>query len=134
MNIQFIETPCKEAAQWLDTQPDIETAWRTCERGDWMWWALRHIDGQCPSKEISVEFANWCAERAKKHATYAAHAVKSYAADAAYAAYAADAAYVAYAAAHAAAYAADAAYAAERLAQAEWIREHIACPVLEEQK
>ena len=130
MKIKFTKTPCEEAAQWLDTQPDIETAWKVCHRGDWMWWALRYIDGQIPTKEMSVEFTNWCAVRAKNNVGDAAAYAAAHAADAAYAAsYAADAAV--YAAAHAAAYAAD---AAERLTQADWIREHIACPVLEEQK
>ena len=28
--------PCKAALDWLKTQPDAQTAWDTCRRGDWM--------------------------------------------------------------------------------------------------
>ena len=125
MKIKFNETACEDARIWLETQPDIETAWNTCKRGDWMWWALQHLPGALPEKRILVEFANWCADRAKTYAAYAAYAADA-AYAAAYAADAADAAYAAYAAAYAAA--AYAAYAAERLAQADWIREHVICP------
>ena len=128
MKIKFTQKPCSDAKQWLDTQPDIETAWKRCPRGDWMWWTLMHLDDQYPSKILSVEFANWCAERGKKHSARAA-AYAAYAADAADAA--ADAAYAADAAADAAYAAYAAAHAAERLAQADWIREHIQCPVVE---
>jgi len=99
MKLEFDETPCQDAADWLETQPDIETAWATCQRSDWMWWALRRLPDALPDKEISVAFARWCAIRARK------------AADAANAANAADAA-----------------DAAERLAQADWIRAHCKCP------
>ena len=27
--------PCPEALAWLRTQPDAETAWATCSRGEW---------------------------------------------------------------------------------------------------
>ena len=135
MNIHFTSTPCPEASAWLDSQPDIQTAWDNCQRGDWLWWALRHLPGALPNKEISVAFARWCERRAKKFADAAAAnlAARAYA----YAAYAA--ACNAYDAATAAAYAAthiadvvsdDAACAAERLEQAEWIRRHVQCPHL----
>jgi hypothetical protein len=29
---------CSEAVEWARTQPDLETAWENCERGDWMLW------------------------------------------------------------------------------------------------
>jgi len=130
MKLKFNIKPCNDAAEWLKTQLDIKTAWNTCQRGDWMWWALMHLSGAIPSKETSVEFANWCTKRVAANAAYAAYAAYASAVDAAYAA----CAYAAYAAANAAnaADAADAAYAAEQLAQADWIREHCKCP--EEEK
>jgi hypothetical protein len=118
--------PCSDAIEWLMSQPDARTAWLLCQRGDRLWWALRHSSA-CPEKAISVEFAKWCASRAKKHAdAYAAYAAY----DAADAATAADAAAAAAAAvAAAAAYAAyAAAYAKERKFQANWIRKNIPMP------
>lgn len=32
--------PCQAGAAWLETQPDIDTAWRVCQRGEWMLWLL----------------------------------------------------------------------------------------------
>lgn len=29
---------CEAAVAWARTQPDYETAWRVCERGDWLLW------------------------------------------------------------------------------------------------
>jgi len=155
--IGFNRKPCFDAVEWLEKQPDAQTAWNTCERGDWMWWALRFLaegadpswPGRLPSKKISIQFACWCARRAKKYAAahaadyaayhaahaadYAAHHAAYAAADAAYAAAHAAAAHAADAAAYAAhhaAYAADyAVNAAEQKAQADWIRQHIPCPI-----
>jgi len=115
----FTEEPCKEAIDWLETQPDFETAWQNCERGEWMWWALEHSKNSLPKKKTSVAFAKWCAKRAKNYA-----AAKTYAAAYAAAAFA-DAVAAAYAAAASADAAAKAyAAAAERKAQADWIRKH----------
>ena len=72
MNIHFTSTPCPEASAWLDSQPDIQTAWKKCPRGGWLWWALRHLPGALPNKEISVAFARWCERRTKKFADAAA--------------------------------------------------------------
>ena len=33
-------SPCVEAAEWLKTQSDAQTAWNNCQRGDWMMWLL----------------------------------------------------------------------------------------------
>ena len=68
MNIHFTSTPCSEARAWLDSQPDIQTAWKNCPRGDWLWWALYHLPSTLPNKETSVAFERWCARRAKKFA------------------------------------------------------------------
>src|SRR3990172_2614405 len=72
--IKFKKKPCEDAIKWLETQPDFETAWNVCERGDWMWWVLRHLEGALPTKELSVEFADWCASNVARAAAYAAYA------------------------------------------------------------
>jgi len=131
MKIKFDTTPCEDAEEWLETQPDIQTAWATCERGDWLWWALLH-SGNVPPKRTSVAFAKWCAERAREYA-YAAYDAADDAAHDKYAAFAAADAAAAVAAdnAYAAAYAGSAAASAadaELLAQADWIRKHVKCP------
>ena len=160
MNIHFTSTPCLQAHAWLNEQPDIQTAWKNCPRGDWLWWALRHLPGALPNKEISVAFARWCTRRAKKFADAAAAniAARAYAyayvgrAIAVHAAYdavkaAADdgddaacaAARNAYDAVEAAAYVAahitdanrdDDAFVAEKKEQAKWIRRYVQCPHL----
>ena len=123
----FNEKPCQDAIDWLETQPDLATAWETCPRGDWLWWALQRSDNT-PKKDISVNFAYFCADNAKKYAAYATAAY----ADAATAADADAAAYAAADAANAAAYADATADAdAEKLSQSEWIRKHITCPFQE---
>lgn len=35
--------PCNSGLRWFETQPDFETAWETCERGDWMLWYAKKI-------------------------------------------------------------------------------------------
>ena len=131
MNIHFTSTPCLQARAWLSKQPDIQTAWESCPRGDWLWWALRHLPTQTPPKHISVLYARWNARRAKKFAAYSA-ADADYAANAAV--YALNDIYAAQAAAYAdgGAYADrdDDAFVAEKKEQAKWIRRHIQCPHL----
>lgn len=34
---------CEEAREWCKAVPDLETAWNTCKRSDWMMWALDAI-------------------------------------------------------------------------------------------
>ena len=36
---------CREAREWALTQPDYETAWATCRRGDWMLWLAGRLAG-----------------------------------------------------------------------------------------
>ena len=36
---------CDQAVAWCLTQPDLETAWQTCERGDWMLWLAGRLSG-----------------------------------------------------------------------------------------
>lgn len=133
MKLHFDVEPCAEAAEWLETQPDIETAWKTCERGDWMWWALEHLPGNMPSKETSVVFANWCAERAKNNddgdfysvtATWASHTASATIRGVAFG-FAGNAAYFS-------AYSGN--FIVEKLAQADWLRAHVACPVVCEEE
>lgn len=93
--------PCREGLEWALAQPSLEIAWETCHRSDWMWWLLRKLD-KTP-KELSINYAQWCAKEAQQYkntydAAQAAHA----------AAYAAQATHAAYATAAAAAYAHDA--------------------------
>ena len=84
--------PCQEARAWLGTCSSLQTAWNTCERGDWLWWIARKH--KLYTKETCVLFAQDCAKRAGKYANAAARADD----DAAYAyAYAAAAAVYAYA-------------------------------------
>ena len=142
MKIEDVEklNACSECLAWLKTQPNIETAWRTCERGDWMIGLLRK-SGKDIDRKVWVRIACKCArlvlhlaksDEAKRaietaeawldgKATEIECRAAAEAADAAYAYDAADAAY-AYAAAadaaeavyayDAAVYAADAVYAA----------------------
>ena len=131
---------CSAAVTWAETQRGLSTAWKNCERGDWMLWLLGKKAGPIDSrsrKNLAL-CATEVAELALPHAgknrkvclrvyrTIRAYhngtatldevkAARHAAADAAYAADAADAAYAVYAAAYtayAAAYAAYAAYAA----------------------
>jgi len=72
-----------------------------------MWWTLRFLPGALPEKEVSVAFAQWCAQRAAKAAAWVAD----------WAAKAADCA--------------AGGTKAELVAQADWIRAHIPCPFKE---
>jgi hypothetical protein len=36
---------CEDAVEWCETQPDLETAWRVCHRGDWMLWLAGKLSG-----------------------------------------------------------------------------------------
>ena len=99
----FKQRPCADAITWLNTQRDAATAWQNCQRGDWMWWTLRFLPGALPEKEVSVAFAQWCAQRAAWAAAWVAD----------WAAKAADCA--------------AGGTKAELVAQADWIRAHIPC-------
>ena len=126
---------CNEAIVWAETQPNWETLWNNCERGDWMLWLLGKLSKGPRSKgrKQLVLTACECARlslkyipKGEKRPLIAIETAEKWAngdssvslqnvrdaADAAayyaYAAYAADAADAAYAAADAAADAADA--------------------------
>ena len=34
---------CAESTTWLRNQPDPQTAWDTCQRGDWLLWLLGRL-------------------------------------------------------------------------------------------
>ena len=34
---------CSEATIWANTQPDLQTAWANCQRGDWMLWLYKRM-------------------------------------------------------------------------------------------
>lgn len=42
---------CPDAVAWAKEQPDLTTAWATCQRGDWMLW----LAGRCIGKAGSAE-------------------------------------------------------------------------------
>ena len=134
---------CKEAVDWVATQPDAATAWRTCQRGDWMLWLAGRLSGKpwsvkrrrlvlcaCECARLALKYVRpgedrprLAIEAAEKWARHEGptldeiRAAAAYAADADAYAYAAYAAYSAYAAAYASyAYAAAAAYAADAAA------------------
>lgn len=138
--------PCSDAAAWLTSQPDPETAWVICERADWMLWLAARLDidrptlarAACdcartalkyvPTGEDRLRLAIEASERWADDPSKDNHKAARDAARAAYAAaYAADAAAAYAAAAYAAAYAAyaatdadaaDAAYAVNAAARA----------------
>jgi len=114
---------CQPAQDWLRASGlmTMSEAWEVCPRGDWMWKVA------LPDREMSMQFAQWCAQRANASTYAAAFAYYAAHADAcsATAALAFAAAALAFAAT-AVYYAADA--AAELQAQADWIRSHIANP------
>ncbi len=143
---------CPEAVEWAKTQPDLATAWKNCERGDWMLWLAGKWVGKPESKSRKRLVLAACAcarlalphvrsgegrplatiETAERWATgkegVTLSQVHAYAADAAdaaaAAAYAAYAAYVADAAADAAAYAAYVARTTTLKQCADLVREH----------
>ena len=52
---------CDLALEWSRTQPSLETAWRECQRGDWMLWLL----GRCGAdRKRLVKAAALCVEPA----------------------------------------------------------------------
>jgi hypothetical protein len=54
---------CQEALNWLNTQPDLKTAWEKCPNGTWMWWTLSHMEGCLPSVSESFSYAKNCMKR-----------------------------------------------------------------------
>ena len=118
-------SPCVEPSKWLKTQPDAQTAWENCKRGDWMMWLLSKVGvDQRTSVTLACRFARMVLRHTDNHSITAITAAEAWLANpcedtraaAAYAAPYAAADAAAYAAARAAAYAVDAAYAADAYA------------------
>jgi len=42
--------PCYDAIEWAQIQPDPQTLWNNCERGDWMLWLVGKLSGGTRSK------------------------------------------------------------------------------------
>jgi len=58
---------CTEAVAWARHYPDFATAWRECQRGDWMlWWIGRIATTEADHKAL-VLAACACARLALKH-------------------------------------------------------------------
>ena len=51
--------PCEDAAAWLETQPDPQTAWLTCQRSGWMLWLLNELNYS--DEKVLRLYACWCA-------------------------------------------------------------------------
>src|SRR5574340_86155 len=51
--------PCEEAADWLELQPDPQTAWQTCHQSDWMVWLLNELNYS--DERVLRLYACWCA-------------------------------------------------------------------------
>src|ERR1017187_4872991 len=60
---------CSEAVAWFEQQPNITTAWKTCDRGDWMLWLLGKFNREpdSNSRRKLVLCACQCARLALKH-------------------------------------------------------------------
>jgi hypothetical protein len=55
---------CIEAIRWAESQPDAETAWRRCPRGDWLLWVAARLD---IDRKLLVRAACACARTALSH-------------------------------------------------------------------
>jgi hypothetical protein len=49
---------CDEARAFAKTCPDLETAWNTCDRSDWMVWLLRRLKFR--DAKVYRLYACWC--------------------------------------------------------------------------
>src|SRR5574340_343496 len=58
MKLPSILKPCEEAAAWLETQPDYQTAWQNCRRPDWMIWLLNELNYN--DDKVLRLYACWC--------------------------------------------------------------------------
>jgi len=52
MNVDKLQElkACSDAVEWVETQPDAETAWAKCRRGDWMLWLAGMASGKPESR------------------------------------------------------------------------------------
>ena len=49
---------CAEAQAFAHTVPDLETAWNTVDRSDWMFWLLRRL--KYDDAKVYRLYACWC--------------------------------------------------------------------------
>ena len=49
---------CREAQAFAGTCPDLETAWNTCDRSDWMIWLLRRL--KYDDAKVYRLYSCWC--------------------------------------------------------------------------
>jgi hypothetical protein len=49
---------CREAQAFARTCPDLETAWNTCDRSDWMIWLLRRL--KYDDAKVYRLYSCWC--------------------------------------------------------------------------
>ena len=61
----FRQRPCAEGQTWLNTQPDMVTAWTNCVRGDWMWWLLSNVPTYNLTKETAYSIVKFLNESRK---------------------------------------------------------------------
>ena len=53
-----VKGACDEAARWLESQPDAQTAWRNCEKSQWMlWWLNKCGVDDRTKRKLAVRFA-----------------------------------------------------------------------------
>ena len=55
---------CAAATHWAESQPDAETAWRQCPRGDWLLWIAARLD---IDRKLLTRAACACARTALPH-------------------------------------------------------------------
>src|SRR5690348_12238793 len=79
---------CESAIDYIDGQPDLQTAWENC-RPSYLWWLVRHTVKLTPQQsvefaKVSAVYAKFVAERAAERAAeWAAEGAAEWAAGAA---------------------------------------------------
>src|SRR5690349_24187420 len=63
---------CESAIDYIDGQPDLQTAWENC-RPSYLWWLVRHTVKLTPQQsvefaKVSAVYAKFVAERAAERA------------------------------------------------------------------
>jgi hypothetical protein len=53
---------CSDAIKWASTQPDLDTAWRECKRGDWMLWLIGKTNPSAPWSDERKPIVACCVE------------------------------------------------------------------------
>lgn len=71
---------CDEAVEWISYRRSPETAWKNCNRGDWMLWLLGKLGKRVPKEKLATTTAAY----ADAYAAAADAAIAATAADADY--------------------------------------------------